>query len=236
MTRILAVSLAAIVLAAPVWAQESQTRGIPPSSPNPEADLPGHQPNPQDRNFVERAALAGMAEVAIANTVMQRTDNPSVADFAHAMIEQHGHANDWLARIAEVDGLTLPTGLDEARKAAWNHLSGLSGAELDNTYIQHQIGDHQEAIKLFRTEAQSGQAANLKIFAVDMLPILGQHLKMAEIVKSELQQASNAANAPSGSSTPEAAAGKASPNAGTSAEPNEEPGAGTTGPNPNAGQ
>ena len=44
------------------------------------------------------------------------------------------------------------------------HLSSLNGAEFDKACGRHAVEAHEKAIKLFRTEAQSGQDPELKAF------------------------------------------------------------------------
>ena len=45
--------------------------------------------------------------------------------------------------------------------------------------------DHQETVQLFRTEAGSGQDPALKAFAQKTLPILEQHLQMAQALNKK---------------------------------------------------
>jgi putative membrane protein len=47
------------------------------------------------------------------------------------------------------------------------------------------IRDHQQDIADFRKEAESGQDPDLKAFAQRTLPILEQHLQMAEADKGK---------------------------------------------------
>ena len=119
------------------------------------------------------------------------------------MIEQHGHANDWLAHIAEEDGIALPHELDQQQKSARAHFVGLSGSAFDRDYIQNQIQAHRHAISLLQSEAQSAQATNLKRFATDLLPMFQQHLQMAQEVDARLSpQATGGTENAAGSSTP----------------------------------
>jgi len=58
-------------------------------------------------------------------------------------------------------------------------LSGLNGAEFDRACQQDAVAAHEKAVKLFQTEAQSGQDPELKAFAQKTLPTSQEHLRMA---------------------------------------------------------
>jgi putative membrane protein len=57
-------------------------------------------------------------------------------------------------------------------------LAKLQGAAFDRAYIQHMVNDHEEDVKLFRTEAKHGKDPDLKRFAAHTLPTLEAHLNM----------------------------------------------------------
>jgi putative membrane protein len=55
----------------------------------------------------------------------------------------------------------------------------LQGPAFDRAYIQEMVKDHEEDVKLFRTEAQQGKDPELKRLAATTLPTLEAHLRMA---------------------------------------------------------
>ncbi|HEY7581819.1 MAG TPA: DUF4142 domain-containing protein [Acetobacteraceae bacterium] len=133
-----------------------------------------------DRNFVERAASGGMAEVQAAQLAQQRSNSPQVKQFANRMITDHTQANSELQQIAQDQNITLPEKPDPRDASEYNRLSGLNGTAFDQAYAQIEVSDHQQDIALFRKEAQSGQDPTLKSFAQKTLPILQQHLQLAQ--------------------------------------------------------
>jgi putative membrane protein len=74
----------------------------------------------------------------------------------------------------------LPTQLNTKDQSGYRKLTGLNGKGFDQAYAQEEVTDHQQDIALFRKEAQSGQDPALKNFAQKTLPILQQHLQMAQ--------------------------------------------------------
>jgi putative membrane protein len=63
-----------------------------------------------------------------------------------------------------------------------NKWSKLSGTDFDREYMKAQIQNHEKAVFLFETEANSGSDPDLKTFAEKALPALRDHLKMARDV------------------------------------------------------
>jgi putative membrane protein len=140
--------------------------------------------NATDRDFVQRAASGGMAEVQAAQLAQQRASTPQVRQFAARMITDHTQANDELQQIAQDANLTLPTKPTGKDALAGQRLGALNGAAFDQAYAQEELRDHQQDVALFRKEAASGQDPALKAFAQKMLPILQQHLQLAQILNT----------------------------------------------------
>jgi putative membrane protein len=136
-----------------------------------------------DRTFAEKAAVGGMAEVASAQLAQQKAISPQVKQFAAKMLADHSQANTELQQIARQENITLPSQPDRKHVMAERDLNKLTGPSFDKAYVQEQVRDHEETVALFRQQATSGQDPALKAFAQKTLPILQQHLQMAEGMK-----------------------------------------------------
>jgi putative membrane protein len=133
-----------------------------------------------DRDFAMKAASGGMGEVQTAQLAQDRSASPQVKQFAQRMITDHTAANNELMQIAKQANIDLPsqpTGKDASEA---QRLRGLQGAQFDQAYSQAELRDHQADVQLFQKEADSGQDAALKSFAQKTLPVLQQHLQLAE--------------------------------------------------------
>jgi len=133
-----------------------------------------------DRDFAMQAASGGMAEVQAAQLAQQRAASPQVKQFAGRMMTDHSKANDELQQIAQQQNLNLPQQPDRKDTSALQKLQGLNGPAFDQAYAQEELRDHQKDVSLFQKQAQSGQDPALKAFAQKTLPILQQHLQMAQ--------------------------------------------------------
>lgn len=135
---------------------------------------------PGDTAFAEKAAQGGMAEVRLGQLAQQKAENADVKAFGKRMVEDHTRLNHDLQAVAGPSGLTLPTTPGAKDQEQYNRLSQLSGAAFDHAYMRDMVADHRADISEFRREADNGTNPDMKAFAAKSLPILEEHLKLAE--------------------------------------------------------
>src|SRR4051812_8869555 len=188
MLRVLAsTSLMFMLAAAPVWAQVGNPAGMSPGTPQSPTGTPApHQPNEQDRLFVQEAGIGGAAEVGLGRLTEQRGQNATVKDFARRMVQDHGKANDQLSNLARAANIPIPQALDLEHRTMQEQLEKLSGAAFDVAYIRDQVGEHQKTSILFSWEIGSGQDAQLQQFAADTLTVILDHLQIAREIYAQL--------------------------------------------------
>jgi putative membrane protein len=133
-----------------------------------------------DRTFATKAAEGGQAEVALGQLATQKAASPQVRQFGQRMVTDHSQANQELMAIAKQQNLTLPTKLSQEDMATEKRLQNASGKSFDTAYAQDMVQDHKQDIADFRKVATSGQDPALKGFAQKYLPVLQQHLQMAQ--------------------------------------------------------
>jgi len=145
-----------------------------------------------DEQFARDAAQGGLAEVTLGELAEGQGSNAEVKAFAQRMIVQHSRANDELKRAAAKAGISLPNELSAKDRSTHDRLSKLSPTEFDREYAKAMVEDHQKDLAAFQREASSGKNDVLKVFAMDSLPMLKEHLNQArEIVKAVSATAAN---------------------------------------------
>lgn len=133
-----------------------------------------------DAEFVNKAALAGMAEVEISKLAETRSTNKKIKKFAAKMVKDHSAANARLKEVADKNRLDLPGGLDAVRRKVVADLQGLSGEAFDRAYVDVMKKDHDSAVGLFDNAAgEPTLNAELRVFANKELPTLRAHQKQA---------------------------------------------------------
>ena len=136
--------------------------------------------NPEDKGFAQKAATGGQAEVALGNLALQKASSPKVKEFAQRMVTDHTNANQELQQIAGKKDLDLPTMVPTEAQEEQDKLSKLSGAAFDKEYIRYEVQDHQQDVQEFQKASSEVSDSELKQFATQTLPIIQEHLKMAQ--------------------------------------------------------
>ncbi|UXN66455.1 DUF4142 domain-containing protein (plasmid) [Phyllobacterium sp. A18/5-2] len=145
-----------------------------------------HQTNNQDRLFAQLAAAGGLAEVDFGKLAGAKAANADVKEFAQAMVHDHSDANSKLKVLADSAKIPLPDALDADHKAIRQKLDTVEGHAFDVAYIRAQIIDHQKTAQMLAWEIGSGQDAQLQKYAAATLPVVMNHLRMAQNLASAL--------------------------------------------------
>lgn len=143
--------------------------------------------NAKDKDFMTKAAYANQTEVAAAKIAGSKDSSGPVNVFAMMMVADHSLAEQDLEHLADSLHVSLPQGTDPAEAPVLTMLDSLTGHSFDTAYVHSQVKDHQKAIALFQGEADSGQNASVKAYAVKYLPKLQMHLMMADSLNAKLQ-------------------------------------------------
>ena len=133
----------------------------------------------KDKQFVQKAASDGLAEVQLGQMATARASNPEVQRFGQRMVTDHTKANQELMTLAQSKNLSLPKEIDKQHQKAAEELAKKQGADFDHAYMRSMVTDHEKAVQLFTKAANDGQDADIKAFANKTLPTLQEHLQMA---------------------------------------------------------
>ena len=139
-----------------------------------------------DARFMREAAISSMAEVEHGRAATQNASAADVRQFAQRMVGDHSKANDELKDLASKKNVTLPAELDQKHRAMQEKLTKSKGAAFDQAYMAHMVSAHQQAVKLFEQEAKSGKDPDAKAWAAKTLPVLQEHLKMAQDINAKI--------------------------------------------------
>jgi putative membrane protein len=230
---LLAVSATALLAAAPAWAQSTGAGGanaVMPNSQGParsggapgttgpdRSSTNGHaatsdhsaSANQADRQFIDHMARDGNAEVEIGKLAAQKASNPEVKSFANRLVQDHSQANSQLMQIAQQEGIQPPKGIGKEHRNLRARLEKLNGAAFDHAFVDAQVKDHQQDIQYVQREQDRLQDPQLKSFAQQTMPVLQQHLQIAQQLNASEGNAAGrsgstgaAAGAPSRTSSP----------------------------------
>jgi putative membrane protein len=138
--------------------------------------------SPDDKEFVSKAGMGGLAEVMMGNLALQKASNADVKAFGQRMVTDHSKANEELQQLATAKGTSLPAELAGEATDAYDHLNSLSGAAFDKAYMTHMVEDHEKDVAEFDKASTSARDADVKAWAGKTLPTLQSHLQQAKEV------------------------------------------------------
>lgn len=138
-------------------------------------------------DFVDDAAQGGINEVESAKLALEKSASADVKAFANHMVTDHTKANQELMALAKKLDIEVP---DEATLTATAKKMILEIREesFDKAYANNQVAAHEKTVELFKKEAASSDAPELKAFATKTLPTLEQHLEMAKKLQAAHSQ------------------------------------------------
>jgi putative membrane protein len=88
--------------------------------------------------------------------------------------------------VAQSENMTLPSDMDMKQKATYDKLKMLSGSSFDKAYVNDMLKDHEEDIKDFNKEANTGSDPKIKEFASESLPVLQGHLDKIKAIHAKM--------------------------------------------------
>ncbi len=155
-----------------------------------------------DKQFLAAAAQNDMAEANMCKIAQQRASRQDVKDFAQRLEQEHTGDYQHLSTLAGKFQMNIPSALDSTHQAVSNRLNSLSGPDFDQQFLQEQIRAHNDAISRYQQAANSGNQ-QVKNYANRMLPVLQQHLQMAQNLASGGGSANRSATETAGQGAPE---------------------------------
>ncbi|HEY2211228.1 MAG TPA: DUF4142 domain-containing protein [Bradyrhizobium sp.] len=148
--------------------------------------------NHSGKEFLDFAAEVNQSEIQGGLAAEKKADAPAVRAFARLMVLDHIQLESQLAALAMENGVRLPNEPSEQSKRQMATLQDMSGSKFDTAYMQHMVQGHQQAVQRFKSEKDQAQSRPVETVVVGTLPIIEQHLALAQAVLSEIN------NQPSG--------------------------------------
>lgn len=133
-----------------------------------------------DAAFMTTAARGGMAEVQLGQLAQRNGRSAAVKRFGQRMVTEHGQANQALMALAQQKQIAPPDGVGAHHQQTYDDLARMRGSAFDRAYAEAMVQNHQQDLEAYRLEAQNGTDPDVKAFAARHVPILEEHLRMAQ--------------------------------------------------------
>ncbi|MFC6225691.1 DUF4142 domain-containing protein [Hymenobacter artigasi] len=137
-------------------------------------------PHKDDNEFMMTAAHSDQNEIQQSKMALAKGVTGMAKEMANKMITDHAKSTADLKVIAAKKGVTLPTDMDAEHKAMVPAMEKLSGKEFESKYLAQMQADHQKTANTMMAHAKMTNDADLKGFIDKTLPVVQQHLAMAQ--------------------------------------------------------
>jgi putative membrane protein len=178
-------------LAGGAFAQAPPATNVP--APPPAVTAPAVVPGApvaalteRDAQFIAAQLENNMAEVLVAQRVLEHSQNTNVRGFAEKMITDHNYAQSTLAPIAAMHHIQSPTTLGDRHREMLDRLSQLSGPAFDREYVNSMVNEHALEILEFNTELPVVVDAHVSAWVQNTRPMLLQHHDIAQQLLTSL--------------------------------------------------
>lgn len=136
--------------------------------------------------FLVQAMQDSLAEIELCMLALQKSSNADVKAFAQTMIDEHGRMGQDLEQLAEKKKLTLTKAITDQHAAEVKKMSGLPAREFDRRFMELNVKDHENDLKVFKHYAAAEQDDDIKALAEKGVHMFTRHLKMAKELEKKV--------------------------------------------------
>jgi putative membrane protein len=134
----------------------------------------------KDKEFVKDAAQVERKEVEMGRLGLERAHSPHVQQLARLIHEDHIMANEELMTISRRKGIAIPATVHQSGDVS--HMEAVGDQDFDQVYVHHIIDSHKEEIQRYQAAAHTLSNPEVRSYAARTLPILKDHVRMAESI------------------------------------------------------
>jgi putative membrane protein len=141
-----------------------------------------------ESDFIRGAFADGLGKIKLGELAAGKASDAAVKAFGERMVDDHNRSNRELDELMVNESITRDASstLSAKDRALYDLLNGMSGTQFDQTYIREMVRDYRKEVKEYQKEADAGRSSRIKDFASNALPVVKEHLKLAEDAASHL--------------------------------------------------
>jgi putative membrane protein len=139
----------------------------------------------KDARFLVEAADINLSEIRLGQLAQQKSTTDHVQELGRLMENDHSACQEELRSVAARKSITLPDAPSKKSQDAYKELSEKSGKDFDKKFCDMMVEGHKGAIDLFEKASTGCKDADVKAWALTMLPRLRVHLDHANSCKDK---------------------------------------------------
>ena len=133
-----------------------------------------------EQDWVKHAMSGNQFEIQLGQLVGQKAQDPQVKQLAQRLVQDHQKAADQLRQVAQQMNVPVSEELMPPHRAKLEAYQQKQGAQLELGFIFGTIGGHVKDLLEYQFVAQNAQSQQLKQYASQTIPHLRDHLRMAQ--------------------------------------------------------
>ncbi len=132
----------------------------------------------EDSSFIATAGSLGLLQAKLGKMAQEKGTSSAVREFGKKMTDEYEQTNKKLADGAKGAAYPSPVLLRQHKQVV-DRFSKMGKGSFDKNYMAEAVNDHDEAVRLYQQESESGKIASLKTLATNLLPDVQQQLGLA---------------------------------------------------------
>lgn len=136
--------------------------------------------SPAEELFIDAASQNDIYALDASRLAIITAEDPAVQEFAQSLIESSTRSTVELLPLASDLSYSPTSTASPAQSILASHLTSLTGAEFDSSYLEGQISALTEAITLFELSSENVTDEALGAYLDETLAALQEHLSAAE--------------------------------------------------------
>jgi predicted outer membrane protein len=120
-------------------------------------------------------------------------DNQALKTMATTITDDHKANQQALEALAKQENVNLQNNGGN-NSPAYNRLKNLKGAAFNQAFLNAQIRDHEQALRLFEDARDQPENRDMMVYIGQTIPILRAHLQMAKNLKNDMMAMGSSEN------------------------------------------
>jgi putative membrane protein len=149
-----------------------------------ECGAAGHRTSAQDETWLTTGIQGDRFEIIGGTAAQSKGATPAMKAFGARLVSDHSKSLRDAARAARRFGVTVPKTPSPSEQWELRTVGAFTGATFDRSYADLEVQDHIQDIQETKDEISDGCSATVRGLARDDLPVLRQHLKIAQQLKA----------------------------------------------------
>ena len=149
-----------------------------------ECGAPGHRTSAQDETWLTTGIEGDRFEIIGGTAAQSKGATPAMKAFGARLVKDHSKSLSDAVKAAHRFGVTVPKTPSPSEEWELRTVGSFSGAAFDRSYADLEVQDHIQDIQETKDEISDGCNRTVRGLARDDLPVLRQHLKIAQQLKA----------------------------------------------------